>query len=337
MSKFNLALVGGTGAVGLTVAAKLQNFLSKSQNPNKPGLYIVGREGSPAVRALQDVGSITLTDSAEATGKITSVPIDRNQVVTALHQVPGEKFPVFMVKGGKPMDEAVAAMRDDASKHGGRYLGAAVLQNGVGNAEKILATGIIPRENLMYSTLNVASSLQGPGKVKQQNPNYMITLGNPSGSLSPSLQGLYDLFQESGLRVQSSDRIEAKMWIKLMWNTAYNGIAAVYDKTVGAIHTDNNLRRLVRSIMREVQAVAKAKGIEISEEEFWNENTRSDVPAWDSFSPSTLQDKITNRPLEIDPIWQEVVNEATKYQISVPKTTELLEQLRRLDKARTQS
>lgn len=322
--------MGGTGAVGQTIAAKLQTVLNQDTSLDKPGMFIVGRTGSPTVEALRGKGSITLYDNAGGIENTTTVQIDRNQVVEDLHQVPGPKFPIFMVKGGQPMDQAVASMVGDVTEHKGQYLGAAVLQNGIGNAEKILATGIVPRDNLMYSTLNVASSLTGSGEVRQQNPNYMITLGNPSGKLSSILQTFYNWLDRAGLKVQTSDKIETKMWIKLMWNSAYNGVAAVNNKTVGEIHRDNALRRLVRDIMREVQSVAKAKGILISEEEFFTENTRSDIDAWDSFRPSTLQDKTAGRPLEIDPIWQEVVNEAGKYSVKVPKVQALLDQLREI-------
>jgi 2-dehydropantoate 2-reductase len=114
-------------------------------------------------------------------------------------------------------------------------------------------------------------------------------------------------------------------WRKLVWNVPFNGLTV----TEGGLTSDEVLRdpvreARVRALMREVQATARAEGVEI-EDAFLEQNVR--ITRDMAYRPSTLLDFLDGRPLELDPIWGEPLRRARRLGVPVPELARLHAQL----------
>ena len=58
-----------------------------------------------------------------------------------------------------------------------------------------------------------------------------------------------------------SENIEGELWTKLIWNCALNAISALGRVTYGEIFASSDARRIIETLVEEVLAVARAKGI----------------------------------------------------------------------------
>lgn len=155
------------------------------------------------------------------------------------------------------------------------------LQNGVDNVERIRsATKIEAIPAVVY----VAAEMVAPGCVKHGGRGDLI-IGDPSRR-GPSplptpppasggergregdvrrgeLERLAAVFARAGVPCKVSQNIEAELWTKLVMNCAYNAISALNRARYGRIAANRWTRDVVRQVVEETVAVARAAGVAV--------------------------------------------------------------------------
>jgi len=127
------------------------------------------------------------------------------------------------------------------------------LQNGVNNAEEIRqAAGIEALAAVVY----VAAVQPAPGQVKHLGRGDLVV-----GPRNEKTERIADLFVRAGMPCRISDNLEGELWTKLIWNCALNALSGLGRVTYGEIVASADARRVVETVVYEVLAVAKAKGI----------------------------------------------------------------------------
>lgn len=204
------------------------------------------------------------------------------------------------------------------------------IQNGVENEEKIAS--IIGEDKVIACLTNIAAENIAPAEY-QQKGKYSIIFGElPNnaqklGAQSDRLKQLTELFKSAGINAQISDDIYKDMWTKLVWNAGINPISALYRLEIGPLFSDPEHKKTILGIMNETKEVAHAKGIMIRDDVAEYQFNRTNVPAWESFKTSMLQDTLANKPIELDDLLGVVIRAGEKLGVNTPFSKSVYDKL----------
>lgn len=167
---------------------------------------------------------------------------------TEIADAAGSEFVLFCVK---------TTNTAEAAKELARYISPSTivlsLQNGVNNAEEIRkASGIDAVSSVVY----VAAAMPTPGTIKHFGRGDLVI-----GPESPRVDRAAAFFAGASLPCRVSDAIETELWTKFIWNCALNAVSGLGHATYGDILASAEAQELVKSVVLEVLAVARKKGV----------------------------------------------------------------------------
>jgi 2-dehydropantoate 2-reductase len=179
------------------------------------------------------------------------------------------------------------------------------LENGV-EATAQLQQIVGPRPPLM-GLCRIVAFVVSPGCIRHGGLDPTVALGEPDGSaLSGNALGLAEALKAAGVTVQTPPDIHAALWEKLIFIAALSGTGAVTRSTIGEMRTCPPTRELLRQLMEEVAAVARSRGIRISEDVV--KRTLAFVDASPADGTASMQrDIAAGRPSELEAIIGAVV------------------------------
>ncbi len=198
------------------------------------------------------------------------------------------------------------------------------LQNGLGVDEVVAA--VAGAERTLGALCFVCVNRIAPGVAECTMPGY-VSLGEFAGGPTGRTESVADVFRAAEVKTQIAASLLAARWHKLVWNVPFNGLAvAEGGLTTDLILADPGREARVWGLMGEVQAIARAEGVEIAEDFVRDqvERTRPMGP----YRPSTLIDWEANKPLELEPIWGEPLRRARIHKVDSPLLEALHEALR---------
>jgi 2-dehydropantoate 2-reductase len=199
------------------------------------------------------------------------------------------------------------------------------LQNGMGNVENLLGHFGKDRTvaaGLCFTCINRTS----PGVIESLLPGY-VQFGQLGGRLTPQSEVVVDAFSEAGIKVRKSDSLDEALWRKLCWNVPFNGLSiAAGGITTDLILADPELKNRAHALMLEVQAAARAHGVEI-EDAFLDRQFELTEPMG-PYKPSSLIDFLANKPVEVGAIWGEPLRRGQARGVPMPESTRLLAELK---------
>jgi 2-dehydropantoate 2-reductase len=198
------------------------------------------------------------------------------------------------------------------------------LQNGLGNEERLAE--LFGPERILGGMCFVCINRLEPGVVHHIAEG-TITLGEFRRAGNDRLQRLAEIFRGSKVPCRTLDDLRYGRWEKLVWNIPFNGLSAVLDQTTDLLIGSPAGEALVRSIMHEVLAGARAVGVEMpaSLVQAKIDQTRG----MGAYKTSMHLDMQSRRAMEIDAIFGFPVRVAQAAGASVPRL-EMLERLLRL-------
>lgn len=170
------------------------------------------------------------------------------------------------------------------------------LMNGVDSEE--LISEKIGASHVLHSLIKIASH-------KEENGYYFnpeTTIGIIFGELtapyqSERVQAVESLFKDTGLHYRVTEHIREEIWSKFRLNVCNNLPQAILGAGVGCYQDSVHMKQISGGLRRELEAVAAAKGIDISQTDS-SSSHGSAVPP--SARYSTLQDLDAGRHTEID-------------------------------------
>ena len=144
----------------------------------------------------------------------------------------------------------------------------------------------------------------------------------PYEDASPALaQEVGELIRRSGLKVEVLADLRPAQWSKLIFNATVNGVAAMtglpHDFHFAQEDEPADLGRLVRALMDEGKAVARAAGIELHDDP-WEMNVLATQRGSAHF-PSMLEDVEAGRATEVELINGSLVREAREHGVETPR------------------
>ncbi|MCQ2531538.1 MAG: 2-dehydropantoate 2-reductase [Saccharofermentans sp.] len=137
------------------------------------------------------------------------------------------------------------------------------LLNGV-DSEEVIAR-VIPEGQIVHSLIKVASERRGNEVKFDPETTIGIIYGEKDMSRSQErIQALDNLFSNTGIHYRSTDVILSEIWSKFRLNVANNQPQAMISCGVGAYQDSEHVAFIQGKLRDEVDAVAKAKGVDIS-------------------------------------------------------------------------
>ncbi len=233
--------VMGAGGLGGYFGARLclggadVHFIARGrhlQAMRDDGLRINGPEPLhvPRVNATDDARSIGPVDLVMLCVKLW----DTDAALEQIRPLVGEHTAIISFQNGVLKDQAVRAVYGS-----GRVMG------GVGY---------------------VATTIEGPGVIRQTGPMQRLLFGEFDASRSPRGQAFLEACLAGGIKAELSDDILREIWQKFVFLAALSGLTTTIRKPVGPIRENAQTRSLLRDVMREVVAVGRAHGVNLAED-----------------------------------------------------------------------
>ncbi len=206
-----------------------------------------------------------------------------------------------------------------------------LLQNGI-DIEPHIQT-LFPHHLLISALAFVCVSRVTPSQIVHQDYGRLIIGDYPSG-IHPKTKALAELFESANLNCKATESVKQARWRKLVWNAAFNPLSVL----CGAASTSDILNHphtswLVREIMTEVVALAKADGI-ILPDDCIDKNI-SDTATMTPYKTSMLLDFENRRPMEVEAILGNAVRIAQKDNLSTPYLSSIYSMLTLLNEKNT--
>ena len=233
--------VMGAGGLGGYFGARLclggaeVHFIARGkhlQAMRDGGLQINGPQPMhvPRVNATDDACSIGTVDLVMLCVKLW----DTDAALEQIRPLVGEHTAIISFQNGVLKDQAVRAVYGS-----GRVMG------GVGY---------------------VATTIEGPGVIRQTGPMQRLLFGEFDASHSPRGQAFLEACLAGGIQAELSDDILREIWQKFVFLAALSGLTTTIRKPIGPIRQNAQTRSLLRDVMREVVAVGRAHGVNLAED-----------------------------------------------------------------------
>ncbi len=295
-------LVYGAGAIGSVIGGFLANgghkvsFLGRSWHMGKVreiGLYITGIWGEHLV--------------------------DDIDTYTEFSQIPAEPgFDLILItvksydteKAGKEVSELIK--EDTMVMH---------LQNGLGNAEKLL--NYIPQDKLITGRVIFGVEIE-PGVVKVTVSADEIVLGTVGSVPAPIIKEMSDIFSRAGLPARLSTSIEKHLWAKALYNCALNPLATILSVPYGFLAENEYTIEIMDKVIEEIYRVGGEMKVGFEPPtagEYKDLFYSKLVPATAEHHASMLQDIKRGRSTEIDALNGAISEYGEKYGVETPYNT----------------
>ena len=291
-SSFENVAVMGAGAVGCYFGAILARAGANVRLIGRPSLVDAVTRAGLRFEGIGFAGPIPMAATTDPAG------------------VAGAGLVLFSVKS--PDTEAAARAIAPHLAPGAVVLG---LQNGVDNFERLrarIANAVVP------AVVYVAAEIPAPGVVRHNGRGDLV-IGEPGLRRAGDalIANLAAYLAGADIPTRISDNVEGELWWKLILNCAYNAVSALGCSRYGPMMAMPQVRQVMSEAVREITALADAKGVRIAMPDPVEAVLRFGESMPQAVS-STAQDLERGRPTEIDYLNGYVVRECDARGLPAP-------------------
>jgi 2-dehydropantoate 2-reductase len=189
------------------------------------------------------------------------------------------------------------------------------VMNGIESEKRISA--VYGAGKVLYAVAVGIDAVRADHQVTYSQPGKLFFGEARNPGINARVRRLQDLFDRAGIVYETPEDMIRALWWKYMVNVGVNQVSAVARAPYGLFQRSKAARELMESAMREVIAIAKAAGVDLSED---------DIQNWfsvlQSLSPdgktSMLQDVEAGRKTEVEMFAGEVNRLGESYGIPTP-------------------
>lgn len=197
------------------------------------------------------------------------------------------------------------------------------LLNGV-TSEKIIAAKY-GCDKILYSYFIGHSAVRTGREVVHDDVN-TIVFGSENPNDLNNVERVKKYFDKTGINYKIPDDIIHSLWLKYMLNVSSNQITAVLGFTFGEMISNKNCMNLAKNVMKEVQAIAKAEGVN-NTETMIDETVAHIKTMIPEGKTSMLQDVEAGRKTEVEMFAGTIIDYGKKHGIPTPYNKILKEML----------
>jgi len=223
-----------------------------------------------------------------------------------------------------PVDAVLLGVKAWQVREAGRALGPLLgpetfvvpLQNGVEAADELAET--VGRARVVGGLCRILSFVAGPGHIRHAGVPPRIEFGEWDGRDSARVSALREAFAATrGVTAVVPADISAAIWEKFLFIAPVSAVGAVTRVPVGGFRAVPPTRALLEQAMREVLALARARGVALPEEA--HARTLAIVDGLPAEATASMQrDILEGRPSELEYQTGAIVRLAAAAGLSVP-------------------
>lgn len=192
------------------------------------------------------------------------------------------------------------------------------LQNGVESDELLAAR--FGSQRVIGAVVYVGATLEQPGLVRHVAAGTLV-IGDRGGIGADRLERVRAALASTGLPVRITSDIDRQRWHKLAWNASFNAVSALTLRSSQELLATPATRDLLVGVMREVVAVANARGVALAEADIEQLMAATEKAA--PIRTSMLVDRERGRPLETEAIVGVIVRRGREFGVPTPITSVL--------------
>jgi 2-dehydropantoate 2-reductase len=171
------------------------------------------------------------------------------------------------------------------------------LQNGIDSVERLQP--ILGTDHVVGGIAYIASVITSPGVISHTSAFASIRCGRVDGKPDPELQAFAAAAKTAAIDIAVSDAIEVERWKKFVFLVGMSATTSATRMPMGPIMADPDTRELLSDVVREVIAVAHAKGVALPDN-FIEEGLRLSAAAPATMRASMAHDLERGNRLELD-------------------------------------
>jgi 2-dehydropantoate 2-reductase len=171
------------------------------------------------------------------------------------------------------------------------------LENGIDAPDELAAA--LGRDHVGGGLCGIVSFVVEPGHIRHAGAEPLVNFGELDNRRSERCERLRDVFERAGVRAEIPPDIHRSMWTKLVFITPLSGIGAVSRVPIGVWRAIPETRAVAERAVREVIAVASARGVTLAGNAVELTMARYDNLPPDS-TASLQRDVIDGKPSELE-------------------------------------
>ena len=171
------------------------------------------------------------------------------------------------------------------------------LQNGVEASEQLAQ--ILGAQSVLGGLCGTVSWIVAPGVIRSLSETNFIKFGELDNRRSKRVERLQTVFENAGIKAEIPTDINAALWEKFVFSTAYGGIGAIVRAPAGVIRGVSETRAMIENCMREIVAVGQARKVNLADSVVEKSMAFLDSLAFEA-TTSLQRDIIAGKPSEID-------------------------------------
>ncbi len=154
-------------------------------------------------------------------------------------------------------------------------------------------------ESVIGGLCSLVVMIEAPGVIRQTSPLRRVVLGELDRTPSERVERLVQAWADCGVEAVHAEDIHRAMWEKFLFIASFGGVASLARATAGEVLASAETRALFLDAMREVAAVAGARGVELDPEVV--ERTLVMVEGFGPEATSSMQrDVAAGAPFELE-------------------------------------
>ena len=178
------------------------------------------------------------------------------------------------------------------------------VQNGVDSYADVAQT--LERDNVLPGAVYIEAARTGPGEFKQSGGVVRFVFGEQSGPSTPRCLPVTETFLEAGIEVLTSQDMPKELWSKSLFITVLAGVTCAARTGLATVMASEAGRETLMAALKEVEAVARAKGVNLDADIV--PKTWDYMVGWAKDLKASMQiDMEAGRPLELDALTGAVV------------------------------
>jgi len=202
------------------------------------------------------------------------------------------------------------------------------LLNGVDATARIQK--IFPGTEVWDGCVYVVARLAAPGVVKESAGMGLLYFGSTKNEFD-KLRRVENIFRKAGIKAEAASDIMQTIWTKFLFISAVATATSYLNTSMGAILEKEDRRQLLLSLLKELQAVAKAKGVILSDDIIPAMLQRMAMLPYETTS-SMHSDFQKGGKTELESLTGYVVREGKAHQVPVPNYEKLYASLQERSK-----
>ena len=200
------------------------------------------------------------------------------------------------------------------------------LQNGVDAVSQLVDE--LGAASVIGGLCRIVSYVVQPGHIRHAGFEPSIIIGEIDNRHTDRIARIEKVVKHAGLNISIADDIQVALWTKFLFIASFSGVGAMANAPAGVIRSDPKWRAQILSAMKEIYALAHARGIKLPPDSI--DKVMSAVDGLPEDATSSMQrDIAAGKPSELESQNGAIVRMAREAGVAVPTHELIYQGLRR--------